>query len=175
MNANIYGIQLQEARLRRGLSINKLAKLSRISRRHITTAEKGLNISIDVLKKLMRALGLTEITIDAGLSLRGAQNPPSAEEILEIADRLQQCSAIAQEVTEKLLSFRTRVGKSTPNDSPADENVIARASALVGEFTSHVRTLQDTRQIATVTEGMRELFANAAKPAVSARRRKRAS
>jgi predicted transcriptional regulator len=171
---NIYGVQLQEARIRRALSINRLAKLSGVSRRHITSAEKGLNISIDVLKRLMRALGLTEITIDSGFTVRSA-NPLSSAEIEEVVSHLTKSAALTQVATERLRSFGARVGNSVPNDSPADEDVVAKAAALVGEFTSHVRALGDTKQLSTVKEGMKELFAEAARPATPARRRKRAS
>lgn len=171
---NTYGMQLQNSRLARGLSIKKLSKLSGVSRRHINSAERGLNISIDVLKKLMRSLGMTQIDVGEGVSVQ-ARTDLTSFEIADVLHDLQRSAELARSATAKIQSFEQRVGKSVRKDSPEDEDgVVAKASALIGEFTAHVRSLRDPAKLASVEKGMSGLFATERRSApASPRKRKR--
>ncbi len=65
------GAQLREAYERMGLTITQLEKLSGVSRKYISLAFEGANISLSILEKLSRALGISAIKlggidIDAG-------------------------------------------------------------------------------------------------------------
>ena len=65
------GAQLREAYERMGLTITQLEKLSGVSRKYISLAFEGANISLSILEKLSRALGISAIklggiAIDAG-------------------------------------------------------------------------------------------------------------
>lgn len=65
------GAQLREAYQRMGLTITQLEKLSGVSRKYISLAFEGANISLSILEKLSRALGISAIKlggveIDAG-------------------------------------------------------------------------------------------------------------
>ena len=65
------GAQLREAYERLGLTITQLEKLSGVSRKYISLAFEGANISVSILEKLARALKissikLTGLEIDAG-------------------------------------------------------------------------------------------------------------
>jgi transcriptional regulator with XRE-family HTH domain len=64
------GSALREARERLGLSDKRLAALSGVSRKHVADAQRGVNISRDVLKKLMRTLELKQIELDDGSTLK---------------------------------------------------------------------------------------------------------
>jgi len=153
-----YGMQLQSTRLARGLSIKKLAKESGVSRRHVTSAERGLNISIDVLKRLMRALGMTHIDIAEGMSVRAAVNV-TPNDVADVLLDLARSVALTQSITSKIRSFEQRVGKSVRNDSPEDEDaVVAKASILISEFTAHVRSLRNPAELANVEKGLSGLF-----------------
>ena len=172
---NAYGLELQRSRLARGLSIKKFAKLSGVSRRHINSAERGLNISIDVLKKLMRALGMTEIDVGDGISIR-AESPLSASEIRDVLLDLHRSAELTQSVAAKIRSFERRVGKSIRNDTPDDEDgVVAKASALISAFTAHVRSLRDPAELANVEKGISGLLSarRGTAPPPSPRKRKR--
>jgi transcriptional regulator with XRE-family HTH domain len=154
---NTYGLELQRCRLARGLSIKKLAKQSAVSRRHINSAERGLNISIDVLKKLMRALGMTDIDVGDGISIR-AESPLNVAEIRDVLLELQRSAELTQSVTATIRSFERRVGKSIRNDTPDEDGVVAKASALIGAFTAHVRSLRDPAELANVEKGISGLL-----------------
>lgn len=170
---NTYGAQLQESRVARGLSIKKLSRQSGVSRRHITSAERGLNISIDVLRKLMRALGMTRIDIGGGISAE-AESAVTTADIRDVLLDLQRSVELTQAVTSKVRSFEQRVGKSVRNNTPLDEHdVVAKASALIGEFTAHVRSLHDSSELAKVEKGMSGLFSTAARTNATASPRRR--
>lgn len=63
------GITVREARIRKGLTQARLAKLAGVSRRHLAALEKGANVSINILQRVAAVLELTEIQL-GDLSLR---------------------------------------------------------------------------------------------------------
>lgn len=65
------GAQLREAYDKMGLTITQLERLSGVSRKYIALAFEGANITLTILEKLSRALGVSAIKlggidIDAG-------------------------------------------------------------------------------------------------------------
>src|SRR6185295_1364393 len=87
---NRYGEELRDARLKRGLTVRKLSQVSGVSRRWISNAEKGLNISVDVLKRLTAALGIAEIVICERLSVKSGAPAGIDHRILRIvAEKVQ--------------------------------------------------------------------------------------
>jgi transcriptional regulator with XRE-family HTH domain len=127
---------IQTARVRRGLTQQRLARVSGVSRKHISAAERGKNISCDVLKKLMAALELAEVEFDDGKRVRtarrGAMEPGAMVAAAEGLAALDQASRLIYEAVEKIQAALVSV---EPN---ADLN--AKASALIRHFTTHVRT-----------------------------------
>lgn len=63
------GETVREARIRKGLTQARLAKLAGVSRRHLAALEKGANVSVNILQRVAQVLELTEIQI-GDLSLR---------------------------------------------------------------------------------------------------------
>lgn len=57
------GAQLRDAYERMGLSITQLEKLSGVSRKYISLAFDGANISLSILEKVARALGISAIKL----------------------------------------------------------------------------------------------------------------
>src|SRR6185369_2008169 len=55
------GETIKEARIRKGLTQARLAKMAGVSRRHLAALEKGANVSILVLRKVTAVLELNEI------------------------------------------------------------------------------------------------------------------
>ncbi|MGZ5446419.1 MAG: helix-turn-helix transcriptional regulator [Thermoanaerobaculia bacterium] len=87
----MYGQQIREARTRAGLTQAALAKRAKLSRQQLALIEKGENVSIQVLVRVLRALDLRElyvvdrtrlVTTDAG------RVPPTIQEVRAIASRL---------------------------------------------------------------------------------------
>ena len=158
---NRFGDELREARMKHGLTIYKLAKISGVSRRHIVTAESGGNISILILTKLTRVLGLSEITVSDGLRVRfgGASQSVAPESLRSVLDDVERSVAHAQNAARTLQAMTPRVGKSIHVDTPRDDEINERAAALIGDFTEHVRrSLRDPRKLAEIGEAVSGLI-----------------
>jgi SOS-response transcriptional repressor LexA len=98
------GDTVREARIRKGLTQQRLAKLAGVSRRHLAALEKGANVSINILQRVAQVLELTEIQI-GDLSLRatdtqrGVNMPLLTDTIREAiveAERAQEILARAE-------------------------------------------------------------------------------
>ncbi len=69
---SMLGETVREARIRKGLTQARLAKLAGVSRRHLAALEKGANISVNILQRVAAVLELTEIQL-GDLSLRNGE------------------------------------------------------------------------------------------------------
>src|SRR5215210_8061591 len=67
------GETIREARIRKGLTQARLAKMAGVSRRHLAALEKGANVSVSILQRVAAVLELTEIPL-GDLSLRPSHN-----------------------------------------------------------------------------------------------------
>jgi len=63
------GETVREARIRKGFTQARLAKLAGVSRRHLAALEKGANISVGILHRVATVLDVTELQL-GDLSLR---------------------------------------------------------------------------------------------------------
>src|SRR5947209_1515003 len=81
--------QLREAAKNLGLSQNQVARLSRVSRKHVGVTFSGGNISLSVLVKLIRALKIDHLDLgDVTLRAeRKAVNPHLVEHARTLLDR----------------------------------------------------------------------------------------
>jgi len=68
------GETVREARIRKGLTQARLARMAGVSRRHLAALEKGANVSILVLRKVAAVLELNEIQLGGGLSVRAGSD-----------------------------------------------------------------------------------------------------
>lgn len=68
------GETIREARIKKGLTQARLAKMAGVSRRHLAALEKGANVSVSILQRVAGVLELAEIQLGA-LSLRSAETP----------------------------------------------------------------------------------------------------
>jgi HTH-type transcriptional regulator/antitoxin HipB len=68
------GETIREARIRKGLTQARLAKMAGVSRRHLAALEKGANVSVSILQRVAAVLELTEIQLGP-LSLRATDLP----------------------------------------------------------------------------------------------------
>lgn len=66
------GESVREARLKKGFTQARLAKMAGVSRRHLAALEKGANVSVSILQRVAAVLELTEIPLGA-ISLRRAE------------------------------------------------------------------------------------------------------
>jgi len=76
---------LKEAR---GVSQARLARNAGVSRRHVSVALRGGNITIAVLKKLMRALGAQTLSIGKLTGVSGEMDGVDTAVLVAVADQL---------------------------------------------------------------------------------------
>lgn len=119
---------LRDAVVKRKMSISRLAKLSGVSRRHIASALHGDNISLGVLKKLMRTLQITHIDLGGGLHAHAAAASIDAAAILATVDELERGT---QTLTRAAAELRAQL-----NARPAVP-MNRKAAALVREAAAH--------------------------------------
>lgn len=67
------GESVREARLRKGFTQARLAKMAGVSRRHLAALEKGANVSVSILQRVATVLELTEIPL-GDVNLRRPQS-----------------------------------------------------------------------------------------------------
>jgi transcriptional regulator with XRE-family HTH domain len=88
------GESVREARLKKGFTQARLAKMAGVSRRHLAALEKGANVSISILQRVAAVLELTEIPLGELSLTRG-----EAEHTLNVpllTDTIRQARAEAE-------------------------------------------------------------------------------
>lgn len=88
------GDTVREARIRKGLTQARLAKLAGVSRRHLAALEKGANVSVSILQRVAAVLELTEIPLGE-LSLRATEKEHSVNVPL-LTDTIREARAGAE-------------------------------------------------------------------------------
>ena len=89
------GDTVREARIRKGLTQARLAKLAGVSRRHLAALEKGANVSINILQRVATVLDLTEINL-GDLSLRASGRERAAVNMPLLTDTIREARAEAE-------------------------------------------------------------------------------
>jgi transcriptional regulator with XRE-family HTH domain len=85
----LVGSVIQGARLKLGLTQQRAAKLAGVSRKQWALLEKGENVSVVFLLKVMRALGLTQCPIADDLEVTSSpRGGIDADEVLRLAAEL---------------------------------------------------------------------------------------
>lgn len=105
------GNTVREARIRKGLTQAKLAKLAGVSRRHLAALEKGANVSVNILQRVAAVLELTEITI-GDLSLRSTDDRQFNVPLL--TDTIRQARNEAERAQAILARAETLLGVERP-------------------------------------------------------------
>jgi transcriptional regulator with XRE-family HTH domain len=142
------GAALRRTRHARGLSLAKLAKMSGVSRRHCAAAEAGANVTLLIAAKLMRALQMTSIPLGDELTLTGHGQGVDPAVLARVVDDLDQVAAAVQQASGTLRAYAE--GKQP---SQEDDRLSARASALLRELTTDLRSLDLHEQVKTL-EGL---------------------
>lgn len=89
------GDTVREARIRKGLTQAKLAKLAEVSRRHLAALEKGANVSINILQRVAAVLDLTEIHL-GDLSLHAGDKDRTTVNMPLLTDTIREARAEAE-------------------------------------------------------------------------------
>lgn len=86
------GETVRAARLERGLTQERLARLAGVSRRHLAALEKGANVSVAVLRKVATVLELTEISLGE-LTVRTDQSTSTSVNMPVLAETIREAHA----------------------------------------------------------------------------------
>lgn len=124
------GLMLREERLRQGLTVARLAIISKVSRRHIAIAEAGGNITLTILKKLMGALNLRSVTLGR-FSVTVAGEFANSGVLLDAVSHLEAALADARDAAARVRTIAD--GRAS--------SMNGKAAALVLDVATHVRAL----------------------------------
>ena len=89
------GDTVREARIKKGLTQARLAKLAGVSRRHLAALEKGANVSVNILQRVAAVLDLNEIHL-ADLSLRSGERERNTVNMHLLTDNIREARADAE-------------------------------------------------------------------------------
>ena len=104
------GETIREARLEKGLTQARLAKMAGVSRRHLAALEKGANVSVGILQRVAAVLDLEEIQLGS-LSLRATEKRPLNVPLL--TDTIREIRADAERANAKLARVEGILGNAT--------------------------------------------------------------
>jgi len=166
-----FALELRARRLLLGLSIKKLSNLSGLSRRWVTCAEQGSNITIDVLTRLMQTMNISVITICPGLKAEAGLTARGTAELAEAVDEITRSTALAQHAAERIKSLAVGAGRSVSKGTPQDQGVNERASSLLTRFTEHVRSLSDPDKLQKIEEAVSSVLRPEAEAELTAKAR----
>jgi transcriptional regulator with XRE-family HTH domain len=113
---SMLGETVREARIRKGLTQARLAKLAGVSRRHLAALEKGANISVNILQRVAQVLELTEIQLGE-LSLRNGEKDHVVNMPL-LSDTIREALVEAERAKVILARAEHLLGSHT-DDAPA--------------------------------------------------------
>lgn len=105
------GNTVREARIKKGLTQARLAKLAAVSRRHLAALEKGANVSVNILQRVAAVLELTEITI-GDLSLKSHDDRNVNVPLL--TDTIREARAEAERAQAILARAENLLGVDSP-------------------------------------------------------------
>jgi transcriptional regulator with XRE-family HTH domain len=106
------GESVREARLKKGLTQARLAKMAGVSRRHLAALEKGANVSIGILQRVAAVLELKEIPIGE-ISLR-RNDSEHALNVPLLTDTIRQARAEAERAQAILAQAEGILGSDSP-------------------------------------------------------------
>ena len=89
------GDTVREARIKKGLTQARLAKLAGVSRRHLAALEKGANVSVNILQRVAAVLDLTEIHL-GDLSLHASEKDRTTVNMPLLTDTIREARAEAE-------------------------------------------------------------------------------
>ena len=160
------GDTIREARIDKGLTQARLAKMAGVSRRHLAALEKGANVSVNILQRVAAVLDLAEIQLGS-LSLRAPEKRSLNVPLL--TDTIREIRADAERANAKLARVEGILGSATtaPGEivhafprlparhldapaSPATDAVRERPDGL------EVETAGEIRQGHSINESARE-------------------
>jgi len=109
------GETIREARIRKGLTQARLAKMAGVSRRHLAALEKGANVSVSILQRVAAVLELTEISL-GGVSLKSPDAP--AVNVPMLSEAIREARADAERANAILARAEEFLGGAGSGEIP---------------------------------------------------------
>jgi SOS-response transcriptional repressor LexA/DNA-binding XRE family transcriptional regulator len=103
------GETVRSARIKKGLTQAKLARLAGVSRRHLAALEKGANVSVLVVNKVASVLDLTDINLGP-VTLHSAKDPTHVNMRI-LAETIREAHAGALRAQSLLAEAEGMVGE----------------------------------------------------------------
>jgi len=151
----VLGGILCEARIRADLSKKRAAQEAGVSRRHLSDAEKGKNISVAILRKLLLRYGIA-ITLD-GKSTNASITPVDGR----VGAALAKIDEQASEIRRTIASLEAAAGVAT-------HELNDRASSLITSFANHLSGLSEN-DLCKVEQSLAELVSPGVRPRTTKR------
>jgi transcriptional regulator with XRE-family HTH domain len=142
------GNALKKLKEERGVSQARLARIAGVSRRHVSVALGGGNITILILKKLMRALRAQSVPIGELSAVSGELAGVDAAVLVAVADQLDHGIGTISAAATSLRMY------SKPAAPPTSVN--AKAAALVCDFAARVHQISDPAELAAFERALDE-------------------
>ena len=114
------GESVREARIRKGLTQARLAKLAGVSRRHLAALEKGANVSVNILQRVAAVLELTEIQL-GDLSLRNGEKDKLPVNMPLLSDTIREARVDAERAQITLARAEHLLGVHGGDGEPSIE------------------------------------------------------
>jgi transcriptional regulator with XRE-family HTH domain len=138
------GELLRDLRVRRGYSVKKLARLAGVARKTIDNAERGLNISVLVLKRLLRALGADSLTISVSAMPTAHTVRLTPEAVAGVLLEMRDALAVASGAVERLESMNSGY--------LIDDDLAREAEDLIKDFSTFVHSVDSPEQLALLRQ-----------------------
>lgn len=116
------GEAVREARIRKGLTQARLARLAGVSRRHLAALEKGANVSINVLKKVATVLELHDIQL-GDLALHSGSADQASVNMPMLTDAIREAKAETVRTQAILARAEGLLGAGNSNPAMGDLEV----------------------------------------------------
>jgi transcriptional regulator with XRE-family HTH domain len=166
MAAEHYGDALRIERERQLLSQKKLATLAGVSRRHLASAERGANISIEVLRKLARALGITRVDVGEGLTLNIPEGKTLGILLAPFAAGFEQNARASLQLARELRGLsKARAASGAPGATQDDAPDVvsgspetAQLAEQVFDFVRKMRSLTDPDEVRRLKRHVSDLL-----------------
>jgi transcriptional regulator with XRE-family HTH domain len=133
------GETVRSARIKKGLTQAKLARLAGVSRRHLAALEKGANVSVAVVKKVASVLDLTDINLGP-LVLHSAKDPNASVNMRILAETIREAHADALRAQSLLAEAEGMMDDSGKKRAPAPSTVVRFPKMPVRRVPSRARS-----------------------------------
>src|ERR1043166_5697021 len=109
----MHGKILKDARVKQGLTQERLARLAGVRPRPIGAIAQDANVSMAILKRVVAVLGLEVLIGDVSLPNPAGEEPPTATNLILLQDAIREARADAER-TQAILNRAENIIEGKP-------------------------------------------------------------